>query len=70
MVTGRNLSETALQQTALPHIPKAPQRRASSRTLICLSSIRILKTDDKSTTKSRKSMRFSALKKKITLDSS
>ena len=64
MDTGRSLSVMALQHSARPQMPTPPTTRASSRTPIWRSSMRILNTATRSFTSSRKSTRLSAVKKK------
>ena len=44
MVTGRKSSKNCLQHTGRPQGPRPPSIFASSRTPICLSSIRVLNT--------------------------
>ena len=70
MDTGWNSSKNWAQQKGLPQMPRPPSIRASSRTPICLSSMRARKMPARSFTKARKSTRPSAVKKKIILEPS
>ena len=62
METGMNPSRNWAQQKGRPQMPRPPIILASSRTPICLSSIRARKTEARSRTSSRKSTRPSAVK--------
>src|SRR6266850_287395 len=62
---GSNWRSQVAQQSSRPHVPTPPIRPASSRTPIWRSSIRVRKMDARSLTRSRKSTRFSAVKKKV-----
>ena len=62
MDTGWNSPKKVAQQNGRPQIPSPPSILASSRTPICRSSMRVLNTEARSLTSSRKSTRPSAVK--------
>ena len=65
--TGWKSFRNLLQQNGLPQMPRPPSIFASSRTPICLSSIRLRKMPARSLTSSRKSTLPSDVKKKMVL---
>src|SRR5699024_12701077 len=65
--TGSKSPKKVEQQSILPQGPIPPSIFASSRTPICLNSIRVLNKEAKSLTRYRKHTSQSAVKKKIFL---